>query len=104
MNKLQLRAARPRTASIFHRHKASHGISRPRHIVTSMSQQHDASTRRVAPLRAQWVRNPTSGALECRWMADAGTEPPMHRATLHIHPILRMPRRISRAGMRPPSR
>jgi hypothetical protein len=105
MNKLQLRAVRPRTASTFHRRKASLGFSRLRHAVSAVTLHHDVPVRRATPLRAQWSRNPVSGALECRWVADTTTtEPPVRHGNVLIHPVLRMPRRIHRAGMRPPSR
>jgi hypothetical protein len=104
MNKLQRRAARLRAASTFHRNPASRGLLRVRHAVSTTLMHHDATVLRATPLRAQWFRNPISGALECRWAADAGTEPPMHRTTVPIYAMACMPRRISRAGMRPPSR
>ncbi|GFZ96565.1 hypothetical protein [Dyella caseinilytica] len=104
MNKLQLRAARPRTASTFHRRKASRGISRLRHVLSAVTLHHDVPVRHSTPLRAQWSRNPVSGALECRWIVDATMEPPMYRGSVHRHPVIRMPRRTSHAGMRPPSR
>lgn len=109
MNKLQLRAARPRTASTFHHRKTPHGLSRVRHAVSAVTPHHDAPVRRVKPLRAQWFRNPASGALECRWIADTTTQPPMRRGSvvIHaapIHDVSRMPRRVHRAALRPPSR
>jgi hypothetical protein len=109
MNKLQLRAARPRTASTFHRRKASQGASRLREAVSVISLHHSAPARRVHSLRAQWFRNPVSGALECRWIADTTTEPPVRSGHVRfqhtlIHHVLRMPRRLHRARMRPPSR
>jgi hypothetical protein len=104
MNKLQWRAARLRAASTFHPRSASRGLIRVRHAVSTTLMHHDAPMRGAAPLRAQWFRNPVSGVLECRWTADAGTEPPMRRAVMPLHAVTRMPRRISRAGMRPPSR
>jgi hypothetical protein len=104
MNKLQLRAARPRTASTFHRRKASHGLSRLRHVVSAVTLHHDVPVRCATPLRAQWVRNTVSGALECHWIADTNAEPPMRRGNVQIHSALRMSRRIGRVGMRPPSR
>jgi hypothetical protein len=104
MNKLQLRAVRPRTASTFHRRKASHGIGRARHVLSATILRYDAPVRRATPLRAQWFRNTLTGALECRWVAETTTEPPAHHGTVPAHGVIRMPRRISRAGMRPPSR
>jgi hypothetical protein len=99
MNKLQLRAARPRTASTFHRRKAPRGILRVQHALSATTLRHDAPVRRATPLRAQWFRNTLTGALECRWVADTGAEPPAR-----AHRVIRMPLRIHRAGMRPPSR
>jgi hypothetical protein len=104
MNKLQLRAARPRTASAFHQRSALHGLIRARHAASVTLLRHDAPVRRATSLRAQWFRNTVTGALECRWVTDAGVEPPMHRAAVHVRPVFRMPRRINRADMRPPSR
>jgi hypothetical protein len=107
MNKLQLRAARPRTASTFHRRKAWQGASHVRQAVSVITL--NAPARRVHSLRAQWFRNPVSGVLECRWIADTTTEPPVHGGHVRfqhtlIHHVLRMPRRLHRARMRPPSR
>jgi hypothetical protein len=104
MNKLQRRAARSRTASTFHRRAASHGLIRAQHAVSATLLRHDVPVRRALPLRAQWFRNTTTGAVECRWVAETRTEPPMHRATLPFHTVARMPRRVGRADMRPPSR
>lgn len=108
MNKLQLRAARFRTASTFHHRKAPHDLSRVHHAVSAVTLHHDAAARRAMPLRAQWFRNPASGLLECRWIAETTTEPPMHRNVVirsaGIRDVFRMNRRFHRAGMRPPSR
>jgi hypothetical protein len=105
MNKLQLRAARPRTASTFHRRTALNGaMRRLKHAVPATPRHDDACVRHGASLRAQWFRNTVTGVLECRWVADAITEPPMHRGTVHGYTVLRMPRRTQRADMRPPSR
>lgn len=105
MNKLQLCAARPRTASTFHRHIASNGaVGRLRHAVSVMPHGNGAAAHGSASLRAQWFRNTATGALECRWMTDTFAEPPMRPGIVDIHPALRMFRRIGRAGMRPPSR
>jgi hypothetical protein len=105
INKLQLRAARPRTAGTIHRRLASiSAISRPKLAASALSHGNGAFVHRQAALRAQWFRNATTGALECHWANDAVVEPPMRRGAAHLHPVLRMPRRTRRAGMRPPSR
>jgi hypothetical protein len=104
MNKLQLHAARPRTAGIFQGRSASHGLLRARHAVSATLLHHDVSVRRSMPLRAQWFRNTVTGALECRWVTESVTEPPMHRAAMPRHPTIRMSRCINGAGIRPPSR
>jgi hypothetical protein len=105
MNKLQLRAARPRTASTYHPRTASNGaIRRIKHAAPANPKRHDAFAHRNASLRAQWFRNTVTGALECRWVADTVTEPPMRYGTVRVHPVLRMPQRTGHADMRPPSR
>ncbi|GLQ50546.1 hypothetical protein ACFFJT_11195 [Dyella flava] len=101
MNKLQLRAVRPRTASTFHRRKALHGVSRARNAVPTTTLRHDAPVRRAISLRVQWVRNNATGALECRWLAEPVAEPLTRRAVVDFRPAVRMPRL---GGMRPPSR
>lgn len=105
MNKLQLRAARPRTAGTIHRCLASIGaIGRPKLAVPTLSHGNGAFAHRQATLRVQWFRNAATGTLECRWASNAVVEPPMRRGAAHLHPVLRMSRRTRRAGMRPPSR
>jgi hypothetical protein len=99
MNKLQLRAVRPRTTSTFHRRKASCGMLRTHRALPATILHHDTPVRRDTPLRAQWFRNTQTSALECRWVVDATAEPPVQ-----THRVIHAPRRISRVGLRPPSR
>jgi len=104
MNKLQIHAVRQRAACALHRRKALNGVlGRSRRAAPATFPRHDASTHRALPLRAQWFRHAVSGALECRWVPDAAAEP--HSVgNVHFLSTARMHRRISRAGMRPPSR
>lgn len=96
-NKLHLPAGRRRAAGTFH--------------PCAIRNDHRARMRPVAaighaklPLRAQWLRNAVTGALECHWIAEVSTEPHPRLKTLRGHGKTRMRRGAHSAALRPPSR
>lgn len=101
MNNLHLHAVRRHAANTLHRRKASSGaLSRSRHAMSVVTPRNDAAL----PLRAQWFRNAVSGALECRWVSEVPAEPLPRVGAGRFLSLIRMHRRVHRAGMRPPSR
>jgi len=97
MNKLYLRATH-RTAGAIHLHKVWTDTQTRARLHESATPLH-----RAAPPHAHWRRNTATGALECRWVADAPAQPRPRLTGTRPNRLLRMQWRPRAAGMRPPS-